>query len=158
VSLVTASLIPQRPLRLIALKAPRFRARIRLFVLPFKVEHLLATFGTSQTRIDTLLHVLADVLATLRTGSTNFRTRCTELRVHFETRQHRICCRSANLRAVQHQSEVSRFDVLTALLQAMSHRHVQAHAMAVFAIIDAGAYFLMHGIIGHELLFHHSLP
>jgi hypothetical protein len=126
-------------------------------MLAFKIKHLFATFGAAQACFQALLHVLADVLAALRARTADFSASGAQLCVHFESGQHRVGGRPANLGAVQHQSEVRRLGVFAALLQTMSHRHVQTDAMAMLAIINARAHFLMHRIIGRELLFHDYL-
>jgi hypothetical protein len=120
----------------------------------FEVEHLFATLGAPNTRVHTLAHVLANSFTALRTSATDLRTRGTELCVHLETRQHRIRRGSAYLSAVRHQPKVRRFHVAAALLQAVRHRHMQAHAVTIFTLLDARPNLLVRGIVSDELLFH----
>ena len=65
--------------------------------------------------------------------------------------KHKVGSRAAGLRARHHETEMFRFDVLTASLQTMRHGRPETGLVAAQAFVDAGLH-----VFGH--VFHLRLP
>jgi hypothetical protein len=85
-------------------------------------------------------------VATLGTGSTDFRADAARFGMKRRATQHEVRTRLADFRAVDHQAEVSGFGMLSARFKAMGHRLSQTHTVAVQAFVNA----LLHGLIIHD--------
>ncbi len=65
--------------------------------------------------------------------------------------KHEVGSRAADLRARHHETEVFRFDVLTASLQTMRHGRSETRLVAAQAFVDAGLHVFAH-------VFHRLFP
>lgn len=97
--------------------------------------------GALSAGFDTVLHI-TDLFAALGTCFTDFGADCTGAFVKLAAHQHEVRRGLADLGACHHEPEVSRFDMPTALLQAVIHGCAEASAVATQAFVDAALHVL----------------
>jgi hypothetical protein len=99
-------------------------------------RHSAAALGTAAAGIHAFLHV-AELLAVSRALLTDLCAFGAGVLVVWSVDQHEMRRGPADLGARHHQSEMLWLNVLTASLEAVCHRHPEAHLIAAQAFLDA---------------------
>jgi len=118
------------------------------FVAKLHRGHFAARFSAFTARLNALFH-LADGFARLRARFANVGAFGADVSVMSGAAQHEVGAGLADLRAVHHQAEVIRLSVLATHFQTVAHRFVQAHTMALRAVLDTLLHLLIHVFVIH---------
>jgi hypothetical protein len=109
-------------------------------------SHPLAALGALKTSLDAILHV-ADGLAARCACPADLGARATHGSVLGGVARHEVEGRLADLGAIEHQPHVGRLGVLSAHLQAVGSRHVQARQVAVVTVLHALLHLRRHVVL-----------
>jgi hypothetical protein len=105
--------------------------------------HLPAAFCESSARLHALIHV-THLFAVLRARIAYVRARSADARVQWRTAQHEVRGGATDLRAIHHQPEMRRLDVLAARFETMVHRFMPAGLIALKTFVDALLHLRIH--------------
>lgn len=112
------------------------RRRPRRIRRPRVIAHRFAMFRALPADAHALIHV-ADLLAAIGTSPAHFSAGSAYCGMQRRFAEHEVHRSLAQLGAIDHQAEMFGLDVFSALLEAVSHCHVQTGFMACPACRDA---------------------
>jgi hypothetical protein len=117
--------------------------------LVLRAGHFPATLGTFFTCFDAFTHI-ADLLAIRCTGLADFGADRAKMMRKLRATELKIGRRLADFGAVDHETEVICFNVLSASLKAVVHGGLQADLMAMATSLYTG----LHGVISVGWVIH----
>ena len=113
------------------------------------VRHFPATLGAVSAGLHTFIHA-ADLFTILCTGLTDFGTDLANTMLKMRVTELKINRGLANLGAIDHESEVICFNMLSTCLKAMVHGSLQADLMAIATSFYTG----LHGVFSVSWVIH----
>lgn len=119
------------------------------------ISHLSATLGAFATGLNAFFHAV-EFLAALRACLTDFGANLANSTMKRGVAELKIGRCLADLGAVDHETEVFRFNMLSARLEAVVHGACQADLMTMAARLDTGLHGVFRGGMG--LMFHGGSP
>ena len=124
------------------------------FYLVLGAGHLAAAFRAFATGLDAIFQT-SHLFTALGAGVANISTNLALLLIKGRTAQHEIAGGLADLGAVDHQTKMRRFDIFSASIKAMCHRHMQAGFVAIITSIYVSVQvFMCIGVVRHISVVH----